>query len=85
MDSAAKTDRQCEERSSYQFYSQQLDEQLWQSGGDGGRLSDAALKVILQSKKANLGMLLAGEVKRDIVSRRKADESVFKQYYAYRF
>lgn len=85
MEQAARSDRQCEERGNYLHLSQQLDEHLWQSGGKEGRLSDAALKAVFQAKKANLALLLSGEAKRDVVARRKADESVFQQYYSYRF
>ena len=85
MEQAARTDRQCEERGNFLHLSQHLDEHLWQSGGKEGRLSDAALKAVFQAKKANLALLLSGEAKRDVVARRKADESVFQQYYSYRF
>ena len=86
MERSAISDHQCEEKGSFDYFARQLDEELWRSGGSGsGKMSDTTLRMILQTKKVNLGQLLASDAKQSVIARRKADESVFKQYYSYRF
>jgi Mg-chelatase subunit ChlD len=85
MERAAVTDHQCEEKGSFDYYARQLDEELWRSGGGAGKMSDSTLRMVLQTKKVNLGQLLASDAKQSVFAKRKADESVFKQYYSYRF
>ena len=85
MERAAVTDHQCEEKGSFDYYARQLDEELWRSGGGAGKMSDSTLRMVLQTKKVNLGQLLASDAKQSVFAKRKANESVFKQYYSYRF
>ena len=84
---SALSDRQQEEQAIFSEAALELDRGLLQeqTSASSRGMSDTTAKMIHRNKKANLGQFLSGAAKKEVVSKRKADQSVSDQYYGYQF
>jgi len=85
MQTAAKSDQQCEEYANFVSNCVELDSELQQASRDTSRQSSDAMARVLHTKKAaHMGQFLSGGAKKEIVHKRKADARVQEQYYGYK-
>ena len=86
MQTAAKSDQQCEEYANFVSNCVELDSELQQASRDTSRQSSDAMARVLHTKRtAHMGQFLSGGAKKEIVTRRKADARSTEQYYDYRY
>ena len=85
---SAVSDQQQEEQAIFSEAALELDRGLLQeqaSGSSSRGMSDTTAKALHRNRKANLGQFLSGAAKKEVISKRKADQSVSEQYYGYQF
>ena len=85
MQRAAHTDIQKEEHYTFVAESSGFDRELAHiAHGRGTSSSDSSAKVVHQMSTVPLSRFMAGRAKTEETKRRKGNEQLAKQYYAYR-